>query len=45
MVIDAREPQILERPGSERLGEAFDRDRGIERAVRDLFDQILELFV
>ncbi|HZT76851.1 MAG TPA: hypothetical protein VFA27_09345 [Vicinamibacterales bacterium] len=45
VVIDPREPQILERPRSEGLDEAFLGEPGIDRAAGDLFEEIKELFV
>ena len=45
MMIDAREPQVFERPGSKRFEEALVRDVGIERAGGNQTEQIKELFV
>ena len=45
MVIDARETQVLERPSPQRLDQTIARSGRIHLAARDLFEQILKLFV
>lgn len=45
MMVDACEPEILERTGPKRLQEAMSRRIDIEFAARDLFEEIVELFV
>jgi len=44
-MIDACEPQIFERPGAERLDQLRARLSRRHLAARDLFEQILQLFV
>jgi hypothetical protein len=45
MVIDAREPKILERPGAEGLEQLIAGRARRDVAARHLFEQILQLFV
>ena len=44
-MIDAREPQVLERPGSEGFDQPLPGGRRIDFAPGHLFEQILKLFV
>ena len=44
-MIDAREPEILVRPGTKRLGKLLTRVGRIDVSARDLFEQILQLLV
>ena len=44
-MIDAREPQILERPGTERFDEPLARVGRIDVAAGDFLEEILQLLV
>ena len=45
MMIDAREPQILEWPFAKGVEQPFARGGRVDLAARYLIEQILELFV
>ena len=45
MVIDAREPKVLEGPGAKGFEESLPRGVDIDLAAGDLFEQLLQLFV
>jgi hypothetical protein len=44
-MVDSSKSQILERPGAQGCGELLSRRVDTEAAARDLFEQILKLFV
>ena len=44
-MVDARESQILERPGPKGIGQPVAGGRRIDLATRHLLEQILKLFV
>ncbi len=45
MMVDAREPQIFVRPGTERLDQLVEGRRCWDLAPRHLIEKILKLFV
>ena len=45
VMIDAREPEVFERPRAERIHEPLSRRLDVQLAARDLVEEIPELFV